>query len=114
MKTKGLRVSIYSSKDIGNCSNGGISSKYDNLIFVDAEGPFEGTKENSVRLVRRKLWGKEYLHAEPIEKPEGMVGPMAGGCFIYSSDSRFREVSKYPIPLHDRFETPEQYKHLST
>lgn len=31
---------------------------------------------------------------------------MAGGNFLYTSDSRFREItkSKYPISIHDRYE----------
>lgn len=111
--TKGLLCDIYKSGDY-DCTNHGLSSKNTNLIFVDAEGPFEGTVENSVKLVKRNLFRGEYLHAEPLVKPEGMVGPMFGGNFIYSSDSRFRAISAYPIPLHDRFETPEQYKTLST
>ena len=49
------------------------------------------------------------------------VGPMAGGCYIYSMDSRFgaklRELglgnSYVAIPLHDRFETSETAKKLS-
>lgn len=50
-----------------------------------------------------------YYHAEPIDQPSGMVGPMFGGNFCYSSDSRFREICQYPIPIHDRFETVEAY-----
>ena len=52
-----------------------------------------------------------YVHAEPVDKPEGKVGPMFGGNFIYTSDSRF--PNDYPIPVHDRFETPEQAEILS-
>ena len=113
MKTTGLSVSVYSNNEIGECTNGGISSKNKSLIFVDASGPSEGTEENSVKLVRRNLSRGEYLHVEPIIKPDGMVGPMFGGNFIYTSDSRFREISVYPIPIHDRFETSEQYRQLS-
>ena len=36
---------------------------------------------------------------------------MFGGNFVYTSDSRF--PSDYPIPIHDRFETQEQYDQLS-
>jgi hypothetical protein len=29
---------------------------------------------------------------------------MFGGNFIYTSDSRVREICAYPIPIHDRCE----------
>lgn len=38
------------------------------------------------------------------QKPAGSGGLAFGGCFIWSSDSRF--PSKAPIALHDRFEFP--------
>lgn len=105
MNTKGLIVSVLTDKLCGDCSNNGISSKNNKLLFVDASGPFEGDETNSVKLVRRNLFGSEYLHVEPLTKPEGRFnGPMFGGNFIYSSDSRFREISAYPIPIHDRYE----------
>lgn len=40
-----------------------------------------------------------------------LLGPMFGGQFIYSSDSRF--PSDQPIHIHDRFETQAQYDRLS-
>lgn len=51
-----------------------------------------------VKLVRRNIYGKPYIHAEPIEP--GFYA--FGGRFIYTSDSRFSEINQYPIPLHDR------------
>jgi len=50
------------------------------------------------------------VHAEPLEAPPlGGVGWMFGGNFIYSCDSRFQALCGYPIPVHDRCETVEQY-----
>lgn len=52
----------------------------------------------AVKIVRRNIFGYDYIHMEPIEP-----GSYAfGGSFIYCSDSRFSDISKYPIPLHDR------------
>jgi hypothetical protein len=110
MKTKGLSVEVYRYGTY-DCTNNGISAKQDNLILVDTEGPFIGDETNSVKLVKRNFGWGDYVHAEPIQQPEGMVGPMFGGNFIYSSDSRF--PAKYPIPIHDRFETQEMYDALS-
>jgi hypothetical protein len=49
------------------------------------------------------------------------IGPMMGGSYVGTSDSRFREaVEKLlghgfygAVPFHDRFETPAQYEALS-
>lgn len=39
------------------------------------------------------------------------IGPMFGGHFVYSSDSRFGPMAHgaRPLPVHDRYETPEHY-----
>jgi hypothetical protein len=100
MKTKGLLVQVYRD-NLGDCTINGISSKNDSLILV-GNGPSEGTEENSVKIVTRKFrWGN-YIHAEPLIYPKEKSWPMFGGNFIFSCDSRF--PSKYPIPVHDRFE----------
>jgi len=106
MTNKGLICGIYESKEIGNCSNGGISSKYkDVLVIIEGQdiGPFEESEDRpTVKIVKRIICGEEYIHAEPTSIKGGC---MAGGCFIYSCDSRFMEaISSYPISLHDRQE----------
>lgn len=111
MKTKGLSVSIYKDH-LGDCTNGGISGgdaitlvltsiKDFNGMEVAIEAPFEGDETNSVKIVPGNLIG--YYKAVPVVQPKGMVGPMFGGNFIYTSDSRF--PMKYPVPIHDRYET---------
>lgn len=93
---KGLLVDIFRSNYHSelNVFNGKQSA-----IFIDASGPFQESESSpAVKLVKRALFGSEYIHAEPV-KPGSYA---FGGSFIYSSDSRFSEVSKYPIPLHDR------------
>jgi hypothetical protein len=100
----------------GSSTNGGVTSKHHEFVLTGdgVEGPFEPTAElPELKLVRRRLGGRygEYLHAEPVEKPSGMCGPMFGGNYITSSDSRFPGI--YPIPVHDRYETQEEYDALS-
>ena len=76
-------------------------SKKVTIIDNALDGVFEATANEeapAVRIVRRVLFGEEYIHAEPMA--EGSYS--AGGSFIYTSDSRVRAISKYPIPLHDR------------
>lgn len=105
----GLICGILESKWIGNCSNGGISSKHKAVVLVDAKGPFDPAPDMpAVKLVHRVIFGKPYVHAEPLEDPPtGTIGWMAGGCFIESCDGRF--PSSYPIPLHDRCESQALY-----
>lgn len=117
MKT--LPVCVYRSSWIGDCTNEGISASQDRLYLVCDQG-FHDVPDGDprlIRLVQRTLpWRNyPYLHVEPVNDPrcgDGKhVGPMFGGNFVYSSDSRF--PADYPIPIHDRFETQEQYDLLS-
>lgn len=112
MKT--LPAYVYRDAKLGDCTNGGISERYDTLYLICDEGYSEKEDDSTelLRLVRRNFCGREYLHAEPTTPtPEGCVGPMFGGNFIYTCDSRF--PSPYPIPVHDRYETYEEYELLS-
>ncbi len=97
---KGLPAEIYSGGFVDSYSP---IKKAKNVTIVDEKVPrlFEASEEYPpVKLVRRTLFGKDYIHAEPIvEKPTNFA---SGGRFIYSCDSRFRELNQYPIPLHDR------------
>lgn len=63
-----------------------------------------------------------YIHLEPVEQPKGKVGPMANGVYadVSSSDFITNHIEKILghrcpdlIPVHDRFETQEQYDLLS-
>lgn len=109
---KGLLVTIYKSSN--DCTNGGVTAKA-NSIILTGEGVPEifSISEGDIylKLVKRNLGGSEYLHAEPVGQGSKGVGFMFGGNFIHTSDSRF--VSKYPIPVHDRSETPREYEILS-
>ena len=70
-------------------------------------GPFTPSDDApAVRLVRRRIGGEEYIHAEPVDPCPSGACRMAGGTFIYSCDSRYREAvgHSYPVSLHDRHE----------
>ena len=62
-KARALRVEIFESKRFGNCSNNGISSKYDSILLLCEDGPDEvdldDPPEELCRLVRRTLFGRE-------------------------------------------------------
>ena len=108
---KGLICSIYDDKRLGNCSNHGLSFFKSEVTLVGPGIPeiFKVTEDRpAVQIVTQDIMGKPYLTAYEVrETPlrQGQLpksGPMFGGTFIYSSDSRF--PADYPVPLHDRYE----------
>jgi hypothetical protein len=104
---KGLLCFIYKHEN-NDSSNGGISSKTECVVLCkDNTTEIFEVDDNrpGVKIVKQHLFGKDYYHAEPIVPvPEGHIGYMFGGTFIYTSDSRF--PFNYPLPLHDRSEFP--------
>ncbi len=93
-----------------DCSNGGISSKYDEVILwscEDSEAP-----ENAVVYVDRVLFGKAAPYLKPVNPPKGLVGPMYGGCICYTSNGAVPHNGEM-LKLHDRYETQELYNKLT-
>ena len=85
-----------------------VSNIWDRLLLT-GEGVAEVFEETDptkvVKLVRREIGGRDYLHAEPVVHPNGgdpSYG-MFGGNYISTCDSRF--PNDYPIGVHDRFES---------
>jgi hypothetical protein len=118
---EGFIASILEDKKIGNCSNRGISYWAKEVTIVTdipelqifETYPKDELNRPLVVIKKKKVCGEEYVYAEPIDEPTG-VGWMMGGTFIYSTDSRFRQfLNKYPIPLHDRQETAQEYERNS-
>lgn len=108
---EGLIGYVLRNARLGDCTNRGITSRVDTVTVIDrdAREVFAPAADRpAVKLVRRAIAGKPYIHAEPIKQPVGVVGPMFGGNYI-----ECREVAPYPIPMHDRFETQAQYDALS-
>lgn len=113
---KALPIGIYESKRIGNCSNHGISERFNEILLLCEDGfievDMENPPENLCKVVERHLFGETYKHIEPVARPDG-CGWMMGGCYVGCSDSRFTEISQYPLPLHDRQESQELYDMMS-
>lgn len=113
---KGLLADIFASKNHNqDFSNRGPSAIVKEVLVIDDEvgGPFDFDPERHIpiKLVRRQIGDREYIHARPFfceEWPNTRFGAgvhtMFGGTFIFTSDSRLRDVSPYPIPFHDRVE----------
>lgn len=106
MTIKALKLDVFKHHS-GDCSNGGISAKFNFVYLEHPEGNYkidtDNPPENLCKLVKRDIFGRQYMHVEPVARPTG-CGWMSGGCFVYSSDSRFRDISPYPLSLHDRQE----------
>jgi hypothetical protein len=101
-----------------DCSNGGLSSRHDEVTIVNADGPFDPTEDRpAVILVARAPVGtRQILTAYPAVHQGGkwVKDPrwlMMGGTYISCSDSRFGELcNRLGVPfygavaLHDRYE----------
>lgn len=113
---KALPVSIFEDKYIGNCSNNGISKRFNQILLLCPEGYIEvdenNPPENLCKISEITLGYDTYYHVEPVAAPKG-AGWMAGGSLVYSCDSRYRRLFPYPLSLHDRQETWKQYEALS-
>jgi hypothetical protein len=102
---KGFIAEIFKSAKLGDGSKNGVSSKVNQVTIIDRRLPqfYEPTEDApAVTIHTRTFNGVDYIYAKPIEI-KGKRG-MMGGTFIYTCDSRFTDISRYPIPLHDRVE----------
>lgn len=137
---KGLRLSVYRENRLGDCTNGGVSARCDELTLVgttDHDGNlkplpegsqvFEATEE-APAVALCVILGVRSVHLRPVEQPEGMAGPMMGGNYAATSDSRFSraveaamvdatgDASRFrfygAVAVHDRFDTWADYERL--
>ena len=111
MKAISLWVYKHKGEDF---SNGGITSRYDEVLIECKDGYIEvdenNLPENFCRVVVMRIGDRAYKYLEPCASPDkGCVGWMSGGCYAESCDSRFSRISEYPLSIHDRQETQEQY-----
>lgn len=101
---KGLILDIYRNRKADGFN---VCKNVNKVVGVSDEivGIFEPNESMpAVKVVSRYIAGQISLCAYPIDKDGNMIKGMFGGDFVYSIDSRFRRVSPYPIPLHDRME----------
>ncbi len=117
----GLIAGIYRG-DLGDCSNGGISGYAKGVCLMNVDGPFSPDDRYAPALLvagnisgAAKIVPATEVDGEFVEVRNG-VGPMFGGTYVGSSDSRFGEAVRKltggpcgAVPLHDRFETQAQY-----
>ena len=110
---KGLLVSVFRAAHGQDCTNNGVSSRFNTLIAASiyvGEIPevFPSLPDSSnVVIVAYRGQFKDWV-AYPVT-PDGeiLTRGMFGGNFIYTSDSRLAEFTGFslaPIPVFDRFE----------
>lgn len=105
----GLNVYVFRD-DLGDCTNGGVSSKAAKLCVTNVEGPSEPTEDAPAVVLRKGPLNTVHL----VPEVEGDDRPWFtfGGNFGYTSDSRFQRavealaggVSHVAIAIHDRVE----------
>ncbi len=107
---KGLSVSVYKWGE-HETTNGGLSAFFDDVFAFapELEGNYEAEDMkpiDPVFVIEPNRNGAQYGPvAYPIEDADGRAGPMFGGNFLWTSDSRFsRAFPNGPVPIHDRFE----------
>lgn len=106
--------SVFVLRSESDCTNNGLSSKkwYFRMITEEDESTLKTDyPEEYLVLVKRILWGEKAWYLRPLKilKPNNSLEPMFGGNYG-KLDYR---LSKYPLPIHDRYETQEEYDALS-
>lgn len=145
LDAKGLRLEVLRRADGNDCTNGGLSAYFGTVTLVGTQQrPFTNGKRQPVKplpreaqvfspsddapavvMVESNLRGDNEPYLMPLDwaqygVPSNSVGPMAGGNFATTSDSRFGEIIRdefcadvSALRIHDRVETPAQYRNLS-
>ena len=117
-KIRCISVSVYRDGN-GDCSNGGVSSRFRRLLVACPDGPdiFDADKAiplNFCRVRKRHLFGRDVYDVRPAALDEdgnvvdrGGKWFMFGGNIAFTSDSRFKALCDglyAGIQIHDRVE----------
>lgn len=99
--------------------NGGLSATAKFVTIVGEQIPeslLTDLVTEDAPAVRMSAWPHRILVPMEGRTDGAVIGPMASGAFVYSSDSRWTDLTgeQGPLPLHDRYETAAQYNALSS
>lgn len=118
---KGLLARIY--RTTWDCTNDGLSRRDgadEVVVFGSDDVPMDGYIARGEYAypevtLERGAYGTIKCVALRTPMQEGGCGPMMGGNFVYTCDSRFQAAVGFygAVPLHDRYETAIQNKELS-
>lgn len=134
---KGLILNVYRPAGYPDCTNDGVSSRFDELVVVGYQRANDKVmqtlpswsrvfvpRHQDQAVVLVESWGGIRLVPLGIMDegvPPDCVGPMMGGNYAGSSDSRWKKLLSLfegwtldgPVRVHDRVESQSQYKALS-
>ena len=113
---KGFWVAVYRNPRYDPCTNGGISSKFDDLFVVEEEGELSPSMkaEQLVKIIETVPGYKALVPFKKIHPDNTHCGEMAGGNFAMRSGSPDGKYNNFFFPVHDRYETWKQYEMFST
>lgn len=100
-----LHVNVLSVVGFPDTTNNGVTHTHPNNLVVECERgnlTEESVKQFGYVVLKLETKGNGYKCYVPANNSGKYF--MAGGNFVYSSDSRFREINQYPVPVHDRAE----------
>ena len=116
MKIKAISANVYRFP-LGDCTNGGISSRFDKVLLPCEDGYIDvdtdNLPENFCYVRMRVLFGNRVYDIRPADIKDGELVNRdgkwysMGGNFAYSSDARFHRMvgDMYgAIAIHDRVE----------
>lgn len=98
----GLMAEVLKSP-FDNCTNKGISSKTDTLYIAYDKAPLILTDiRDCVTVEKIQTRYGDRVRCKPLYESNNMYA--FGGNFLYTSDSRFKEITgiEYPVPISDR------------
>jgi len=104
----GLLVHIYRD-NLSREARPNVFKDVNLLTLINVPGPFNPTVNAPAAEVTRHGMDLVIIPADTMLEP--VIGPMFGGTFAYSADSRFPAPTA--LRIHDRYETPAQYERLS-
>jgi len=115
-------------------TNGGVSGRVSSATLFSYCSPEEAIQychehnmrpEDQLIFRPRMIWGEDHSIVEPLVHPapetRKVIGPMFGGNYVspcgrdpdYPHLQGWADHQFFPIPIHDRFETKEDYDILS-
>ena len=117
MTIRCLTLYVYRSNVLGDCTNKGVSNRFNRLLVACPFGPdsFDADKGiplNFCMVERKRVVGMETMHIVPATvdaNGEVVKRPgwwMNGGNIAGGADSRFTQLTghHYPLKIHDRRE----------
>lgn len=123
----GIHLTVCRNMEFGDCSMNGISKRFNRLIVVNVDGPFDHRPGDEIAPVLLQSHVGGCLRLVPaIKDANGKWIPdprwaMFGGNFAHCSDSRFTDACERllghrfygAVAIHDRYETQAQMEQLS-